>query len=529
MNDNFRERLAELPDYLAGHLVLSISALILGIVISVPLGVLASRSERARGPVLAVASLIQTIPSIALLALMVPLLGGTIGFLPAFAALTMYSVLPTLRNTVTGITELNPAIVEAAHGVGMTDWQRLWRVELPLAAPVIVAGIRTATVWVVGTATLSTPVGAPSLGNYIFAGLQTRNWVSVLFGCVFAALLAITLDQIIRQLEIALRERRYKMGWSALATFVFVIIGGLAPSFIAGASQTIEKSTARLSDTPLPPLASGPDLSGQTIVVGSKTFTEQYILSELIEQRLVDYGATVKTIQNMGSTILFDALRNNTVDVYVDYTGTIWTTIMAQDQAIERTAMSIEVAHYLRKEHNILLVAALGFENAYCFAMRRDRMAGLGLRSIADLTEHAAELTVGGDTEFFARPEWVNVRDAYRLGAIATRGMDSTFMYQAVRDKEVDVIGAYTTDGRITAFDLVVLDDPKAAFPPYDAIVLLSPKAAQNSELVTVLAALTNKVSDDMMREANRLVDIERQSPQSASEFLYREIGFSSD
>ena len=159
MNENFQERLAELPDYLAGHLTLSISALIIGIAISVPLGVLASRSAHARGPVLAAASLVQTIPSIALLALMVPLLGGTIGFWPAFAALTMYSVLPTLRNTVTGIAELNPAIVEAAHGVGMTDWQRLWRVELPLAAPVIVAGIRTATVWVVGTATLSTPVG----------------------------------------------------------------------------------------------------------------------------------------------------------------------------------------------------------------------------------------------------------------------------------------------------------------------------------------------------------------------------------
>ncbi len=198
---------------------------------------------------------------------------------------------------------------------------------------------------------------------------------------------------------------------------------------------------------------------------------------------------------------------------------------MEQEQAIERIAMSIEVAHYLREEYNILMVASLGFQNAYCFAMRRDRMAGLGLSSIADLSEHAAELTVGGDTEFFARPEWVNVRDAYGLGAVTTRSMDSTFMYQAVQDKKVDVIGAYTTDGRITAFDLVVLDDPKAAFPPYDAIVLLSPKAAQDSGLVSVLSALANKVSDDMMREANRLVDLEGQSPERASEFLYREIG----
>ena len=311
---------------------------------------------------------------------------------------------------------------------------------------------------------------------------------------------------------------------------MLVIIGGLTPSFIAGASQTIERTAGTQSDGSLPALASGgPDLSGQTITVGSKTFTEQYILSDLIEQRLADHGANVKTIQNMGSTILFDALRNNTVDVYVDYTGTIWTTIMEQDEAIERTAMSIEVAHYLREEHDILMVASLGFQNAYCFAMRRDRMTELGFRSIADLADHAGDLRLGGDTEFFARPEWVNVRDAYGLGAITTQGMDSTFMYQAARDKEVDVIGAYTTDGRIAAFDLVVLDDPKSAFPPYDAIILLSPKAAQNPDLVGLLAALTNKVSDDMMREANRLVDLEGQSPESASEFLYGEIGFASD
>ncbi len=522
MSENILERLAELPHYLAGHLLLSVSALVLGIAISLPLGVLASRSQWASGPLLATASLVQTIPSMALLALMVPLLGGTIGFLPAFAALTMYSVLPTLRNTVTGIAELDPAIVEAAHGVGMTDWQRLWRVELPLAAPVIVAGIRTATVWVVGTTTLSTPIGAPSLGNYIFAGLQTRNWVSVVFGCVFAATLAIFLDQIIRLLEIALRERRRKLGLSALAVLLLVVAGGLAPSLMSVGPQTTRQAAIAQSDTGSAQQATGQNLEGQTIVVGSKTFTEQYILSEFIERRLVAQGAVVKTIQNMGSTILFDALRKNTVDLYVDYTGTIWTTIMERDQAIERTAMYIEVAHYLRTEYNILTVAPLGFQNAYCFAMRRDRAASLGIRSIADLEPRAAELSVAGDPEFFARPEWVSVRDAYGLGAIATRGMDSTFMYNAVRDREVDLIGAYTTDGRISAFDLVVLDDPKAAFPPYDAIILLSPRAQQNGALIKAMTWFANLVDDDLMREANRRVDLDGQSPARAADFLYR-------
>jgi len=525
MSDNILERLAELPGYLSGHLLLSASALVLGIAISLPLGVLAARSDKASKPVLTTASLVQTIPSMALLALMVPLLGGTIGFLPAFAALTLYSILPTLRNTVTGIREIDPAIVEAAHGVGMTDWQRLWRVELPLAAPVIMAGIRTATVWVVGTATLSTPVGAPSLGNYIFAGLQTRNWVSVLFGCIFAAALAILLDQIIRLVEIALRDRRRALGWAASVALLAILTVGLMPLLISTLSQPV-RAVAVTSPTGLdqPKQASGLRLVDQTIVVGSKTFTEQYILTELFERHLTALGATVETIQNMGSTILFDALRNNTVDIYVDYTGTIWTTIMAQDQQIERTAMAIDVAHHLRTEHDVLTVASLGFQNAYCFAMRRDRAEELGIRSIADLQAYAGDLSVGGDPEFFARPEWINVRDAYGLDKMTTRGMDSTFMYQAALDREVDVIGAYTTDGRINAFDLVVLDDPKAAFPPYDAVVLLSPKAQGNTALIRAMTTFDNSIDDDLMREANRKVDLDGLSPGAAAGFLFEAI-----
>ena len=215
MTSNLADRFAELPQLLAGHLLLSVSALVVGIAISVPLGIAATRHPRLRGPALTLAGLIQTVPSMALLALMVPLLGGMIGFVPAFIALTLYSMLPVLRNTVTGILEIDPAMTEAARGVGMTDRQSLWWVELPLAAPIIIAGIRTATVWVVGMATLSTPVGAPSLGNYIFLGLQTRNWVAVLFGCFFAAGLAIVLDQLIRLLEYAARLRSPRLAWAA--------------------------------------------------------------------------------------------------------------------------------------------------------------------------------------------------------------------------------------------------------------------------------------------------------------------------
>ncbi|MEO6340956.1 MAG: ABC transporter permease subunit, partial [Caulobacteraceae bacterium] len=201
------ERLAAafrlLPNYLGWHVVLSASALALGLALGLPLALAAARSVRLRWPLLALASLIQTIPSLALLALFYPLLLAlsaaakllvghgfpALGFLPSLLALTLYSMLPILRNGVAGLTGLDPSVTEAARGVGMTPRQSLLRVEIPLAAPVAMAGVRTAAVWVIGAATLSTPVGQPSLGDYIFSGLQTENWIFVLFGCAAAAVL----------------------------------------------------------------------------------------------------------------------------------------------------------------------------------------------------------------------------------------------------------------------------------------------------------------------------------------------------
>ena len=215
MDDRFAAAARLLPDYLSQHVLLSLCALVLGLAISLPLAVAASRSPLVRWPALFSASLIQTIPSLALLALFYPLLLAlsslsqtwfgrgfpALGFAPSLMALTLYSMLPILRNGVAGITGVDPAVVEAADGMGMTSAQRLFRVELPLAAPVIMAGIRTSAVWTIGAATLATPVGQTSLGNYIFSGLQTENWVAVLFGCVAAAVLALAVDQLLGLIE----------------------------------------------------------------------------------------------------------------------------------------------------------------------------------------------------------------------------------------------------------------------------------------------------------------------------------------
>ena len=215
------EALGHLPDYLGNHVRVSVTALALGLLVSLPLAIAVRNRRVARGALLGLASIVQTVPGLALLALFYPLLlalaalslswfgfgFSAFGFLPAVLALALYSMLPVLRNTITGLQGVEPAILEAAQGVGMTPRQSLFTVELPLALPVMMAGIRTAAVWVIGTATLSTPIGQTSLGNYIFAGLQTQNWVFVLFGCLAAAVLALAVDQLLALIESGLRNR----------------------------------------------------------------------------------------------------------------------------------------------------------------------------------------------------------------------------------------------------------------------------------------------------------------------------------
>jgi osmoprotectant transport system permease protein len=511
--NNIAERFADLPDLLSGHMLLSISALALGSLISIPLGVLAARSPRVRGPVLGVASVAQTIPGLALLALMVPLLGGTIGFLPAFIALVLYSLLPTLRNTVTGIHGVDPALIEAATGIGMTRPQVLWRVQLPLALPVIVAGLRTATVWVVGTATLSTPVGYPSLGNYIFLGLQTRNHVATIMGCVFAALLAIVLDQLIGQVEkaLSLRQRGRLLAASGVLAVV-VATAMLAPLWPA--SQDAGPTAAR------PSTATAAATEREPIVVASKSFTEQYILAELLSNRLTAAGIAVERKPSMGSAVLFNALSDGGIDVYVDYSGTLWATVLKRDGSKDPLTTQIETCAAILAEHGVVCLGPLGFENAYALAMRADAARKAGIVTIVDLAVAAPALKIGGDLEFFGREEFTRLESLYGLRFKQKVGMDAALMYQAAESGSVDVISAYSTDGRILASGLVIIDDTRQAFPPYDAVVLLSPRAATDRAVVKALRPLVGAIDDDMMRRANKRVDIDKLSTSAAAKEL---------
>ncbi|HUB84434.1 MAG TPA: glycine betaine ABC transporter substrate-binding protein, partial [Rhizomicrobium sp.] len=415
--------------------------------------------------------------------------------------LALYSMLPVLRNTITGLSGIDPAVLRAARATGMTSWQSLRMVELPIAAPVIMAGIRTAAVWVIGTATLSTPVGQTSLGNYIFTGLQTENWVLVLFGCIAAAVLALAVDRLLAIGEDGLAKRsRWRLIVSA-AGIALIVLASLYP--LIGSS----------AETP--------------VVIGTKSFDEQYILGALMQQRLARAGFATARRDGLGSTVVFHALAAGDVDVYVDYTGTIWANEMKRADSPGRAAVMAQMAAWLQKKYGILTLGGIGFENAYALAMRRDRADALHVATLADLTPVARNLSIGGDYEIFSRPEWRAVRAAYGLTFARQREYQSNFLYRAAATGDVDVITAFSSDGRIVQFNLKLLGDPKQAFPPYDAVILVSPKRAHDAKFIAALKPLVGAIDLKTMQQANLMVDrdTDKRSPEDVARWLDSKIG----
>lgn len=497
---------ALLPAYFAAHVELSLAALTIATAVAVPLGIVVTQRPRVGGALLGMASVIQTIPGLALLALMVPLFAAigvftvrhfgvevrAIGAGPALVALVLYGILPILQNTVTGLRGVDPALREAALAVGMTPRQSLLRVEIPLALPVLVAGIRTAAVWIVGTATLSTPVGAVSLGNFIFSGLQTRRFAAVWLGCVAAAALAIGIDAAIRLLESGVRRRRRGLVATGLGVLAALVIG------VAWANAGSPSASA-----------------AARVTVGAKNFTEQYVLAEILSGVVVEAGAEVETLPSLGSTVLYDALRAGEVDVYVDYTGTLWSSVLGHSGTPgDRAAVLDEVGRGLSEQDGIAIAAALGFENTYALAMRRARAAELHVDTLGALAREAPSLEIGADYEFLARPEWKALVAAYGFAFRASRSMDPSLLYQAAAAGQVDVISAFSTDGRIESFDLQVLRDERGVIPPYDAVVLVGARLArERPDLIAALARLDGTIDAAEMRRMNAAVDQEGQAP----------------
>jgi len=503
------QAVAELPGLVRAHVLLSGCAVAVGVAIGVPLALWAAGRPAVRAPALLFVGTIQTVPALALLALFYPLLLAldrlaglglpALGFLPAVIALSLYALLPIVRNGIAARQGIDPAVIEAADSVGMSRRQRLLLVELPLGAPVLLAGIRTATVWTIGAATLATTVGQPSLGNLIFSGLQTEDWLRVLTGCVAAAILALLADALLALIEAGVTRRSRWRLWTGLALLCIGIAAALIPTAGAAADRAL-------------------------VVIGAKNFSEQYILASAIEERLDKAGFRTLRRDDLGSAVAYRALAAGDVDVYVDYTGTLWTNVLGRSDTPPAGIMRETLAAALAKRDGVRLLGALGFENAYALAMRRNRAAALHVRTLDDLARVAPSLRLGSDIEFLNRPEWRSVAGAYRLRFAEMRSYNPTFMYRAIGDGSADVISAFSSDGRIAALDLVTLADPRHALPSYDAVVLVSPHYAKDARFTAALRPLIGAIPIERMRQANLMVDRDedKRTPRGAADWLQR-------
>lgn len=492
---------AELARLLQQHVVLVLVSTGIAIALGVPAGVLAARRPAIGGPLLFLANIAQTIPSLALFGFLLPLpfIGG-IGPRTALVTLTLYALLPIVRTTVGGLRSLDRSIVEAGVAMGMTSRQLLTMVELPLALPSIVAGIRVATVIGVGTATIAAAIGAGGLGDYIFRGLAMVDTTTILAGAVPAAALALIADGLLAWTEARLRR-------GPLSARTLLPGAALAALLIAALVWPSAASTTRAP-----------------IVVGSKNFTEQVIIGELLAQTLEREGLPVTRRLNLGGTFICDqGLRAGQIDVYVEYTGTAVTAVFHEDvphdprEALART-------RELYAGAGLTVLDPLGFNNTFAILVRSQDARTLGLRSIADLRQVAARWTPGFGHEFLQRQDgYAGLVSAYGLAfGRPPRGMDLSLIYKALAEGQVDVIAGDATSALIDALDLSMLEDTQHYFPPYDAVpVARSAALLAHPELQRVLAQLSGRISAHDMRSMNRAVDIDRRDPADvAREFL---------
>jgi osmoprotectant transport system permease protein len=495
------ERHAELGGLIVQHLVLVLLSTALAVLLGVPLGILMSRRRRLARPMLAAAGLLQTIPSLALFGFLIPLpLVGGIGARVAVVALVLYALLPILRNTYTAILQVDPAVVEAATGLGMTDGQRLRLVELPLALPVILAGVRIAAVVSVGTATIAAAVGAGGLGTYVFRGLATLDTRLILAGAIPAAVLALAVDGLLALVE---RSRRPLRAASVLAATVVV---GLLAAALAGRGRE----------------------GGARVVVGSKNFTEQVVLGEILAGALERRGIAVDRRLNLGGTALcHDAVRSGDLDLYVEYTGTALKEILRRPAGGDRAAVLREVREAYAPL-GLTVAAPLGFNNTYALVTTRDISARLRMTRLSDLAREASRLRVGMFGEFIERADGLSGLMAaygFRL-AVPPTEMDMGLIYSALLARRVDVVVGNATDGLIAAHDLVVLEDDRAYFPPYDAVPIVhTASLAAHPALRSVLDALAGRLDEPTMRRLNLAVDGEHQSPAAVAAAFLRSAG----
>lgn len=493
----FQDRKSQLLSALLEHIELSFIALFFAVVIAIPLGIYITRHKKIAEGIIGITSVIQTIPSLALLGILIPLFG--IGRVPATIALVAYALLPILRNTYTGIKEVDPSLIEAARAMGMNSRKRLLKVEMPLAMPVIMAGIRTAMVLIVGTATLAALIGAGGLGDIILLGIDRNNPQLILLGAIPAALLAILFDLLLKIFEkISYKKAVVSVGAIALLAIILIV----APLI----GQKDEK-----------------------IVVAGKLGSEPEILINIYKILIEDAtDLQVELKPGLGKTsFVFNALDSGDIDIYPEFTGT------AISEFLKETASSTESEEVYQQakvgmleQFDMVMLEPMQYNNTYALAVPSDVAEQFGLESISDLKGIEDQLHAGFTLEFSDREDgYVGIQSLYGITLPNLVTMEPKLRYVAVESGEINLVDAYSTDSELQQYELKVLEDDKLLFPPYQGAPLLREETARSyPEIVSALNKLAGKISDDEMRKMNYEVNVERKSPREVAEtFLEKE------
>jgi osmoprotectant transport system permease protein len=487
---------AEFGALLLQHLFLVAVSTAVAVAIGLPLGILAARRPRRGAPIVWLVNAAQTVPSLAMFGFLLPLpLIGGLGARVAITVLIVYALLPIVRTTIAGIRSVDPALVEAGTALGMTPRQLLRQVQLPLALPSIVAGIRVAAVIGVGTATIAAAVGAGGLGEYIFRGLSMVDPTVILAGAIPSAVLALSLDGGLTLAERSVRGRL--SGGPRRRSWVPLL--AVASVFAAAGWAIVVSLRAEIP-----------------IRVGSKNFTEQILLGEMLAQTLESRGVLVERRLNLGGTFICDrALRAGDIDAYVEYTGTALTAIFRQPPETDSRRV-LDAVRRRYADAGLTVLDPLGFENTFAILVRAADADRLGLKTIADASAHTAGWQAGFGYEFLQREDgYPGLAKTYGLTFRAPpRAMDLSLIYRALADRQVDIVAGDATSGLVDAYGLVMLEDNRHYFPPYDAVaVARSTVLLAHPEVKAGLAALGGRISVSDMRAMNRAVDTERRDP----------------
>lgn len=485
------------------HIYISLLAILLASIIGLFLGTLISEYRKSSKLILNIINFVYTIPSISLLGFLIPVSG--IGNTTAVIALTVYALLPMVRNTYTGITGIDNNIIEASKGMGSTNFQILYKIKLPLAAPVIMSGLRNMVTMTIALAGIASFIGAGGLGVAIYRGITTNNSNMTIAGSLMIALLAIILDVIFGILENSLQRKKSKSSRRNVFIVLLVIILS-----ITGMTVFMRNNNEK------------------QINFATKPMTEQYILGEMMKELIehhTDIDVNVTQGVGGGTSNIQPAMEKGEFDMYPEYTGSGWNAVLKQEGLYTEELFSSLESLY-KKNYDFEWSTLYGFNNTYGLVIRKDMAEEYHIKTYSDLSKISSKLTFGAEYDFFEREDGYDALcQAYQLTFHNTIDLDIGLKYQAINEGKIDVMNVFTTDGQLSEADVVVLEDDKNFYPSYACgLVARSNIITKYPELEEIFNSLNNSISGSAMAKMNYEVEENGKEPKDvAHDFLIRE------